>query len=171
MKRFLIVAVLIGVVAIFGLASVVSAQDDFPRTPPAPGQGYGRQGGGMGMMGAQTEAGPMHEYMQAALAESLGLSVEELEKRHADGETFWQIAESKGYSLEQARQMMLDARSAALDALVKDGVLTQEQADWMKNRGGRMSGAGMGRGRGGCMGGGFDSDGTAAPRGRWSRDG
>lgn len=163
MKRFLIVAVLVGVVAVFGLASVVSAQDDFPITPPAPGQGHGRQGGGMGMMNSQTETAPMHDYMQAALAEALGLSVEDLEKRHADGETFWQIAEAKGYSLEEARQMMLDARSAALDAMVEAGVITQEQADWMKSRSSRMSGGGMGRGSG-CM------DGSATPRGRWSLD-
>ena len=164
MKRFLIAAGLVGVLAVFGLVSAVSAQDAPPQTPPAPGQGYGRWGG-QGMMGGFAQTGPMHEYMQTALAKALGLTVEELEERYASGETFLQIAEAQGYTVEEARQMMLDARSSALDAMVKDGVITQAQADWMKSRTSRMFGGGTWPGRGGCMGGGYYQGG--ASRGRW----
>jgi hypothetical protein len=42
---------------------------------------------------------------------------------------------------------MIDARTQAIDQAVKDGKLTQAQADWMKQRGasgGMMGGRGMG---------------------------
>ena len=167
MKRMILAVLLVGVIGIalvFGLVRVVSAQDDVPATPPAPG--YGRWGWmGQGMMGG--EYGPMHETMEAALAGKLGLTEDELEERHDQGQTFLQIAEEKGFTVDEARQMMLDARSAALDQMVKDGTLTQEQADWMKQRSGRMMG---GTGAGGCLG-------TGTPRGggmmggRWNRGG
>lgn len=158
MKKFIAIAIVVGLVAVFGVVSLVNAQNP---TPPAPGQGFGRgmMGGMMG--GANGQYGPMHEYMQAALAEKLGISVDELNAAHADGKTFWDLAEEKGLTAEEAQQAMLDARSAALDAMVADGALTQEQADWMKSHGAGMMG---GSGRGGCMG--QSPDGTGTPRGR-----
>ena len=144
MKRLLFVAVLVVALVGFGLVQAVSAQDTTPTTP-VPGSGYG-----MGMMAGVNGTGPMHEYMQKALAEKLGITESELEALYAQGKTFWQIAADKGFTTEQAQQMMVDARNAALDAMVKDNVITQEQADWMKNH---MSGRGFGRGGGGCMGG------------------
>ena len=160
MKKFLVAALVVGLVAVFGVVTLVSAQNP---TPPAPGQGFGRgmMGGMMG--GATGQYGPMHTYMQSALAEKLGLTVDELNAAHADGKTFWDLAEEKGLTAEEAQQAMLDARNTALDAMVKDGTITQEQADWMKSRSGAMMGGGYGRG--GCMGG-QSSDGTFAPRGR-----
>jgi len=176
MKRFLIVAVLLGIAAMFGLVSLVSlvnAQDTeppAPPAPPAPGQGYGRWGDGPGMMGGYARHGAMHEDLLPALADALGLTVEALEERHANGETFWQIAEAQGYTFEEARQMMLDARSAALDAMVEDGLLSEDRAEWMKDRSGRMSDGGAGHGRGGCMNGAIPNpEGADSSRGRGGR--
>ena len=166
MKRFLIFAVLLGIVAAFGFTGVVGAQNPDP-TNPTPGWGRGRMGGGM-MVGEGY--GPMHEYMQAALADQLGITVDELNAAHADGKTFWQVAEDKGFTVEQSQQMMLDARTTALDAMVADGTITQEQADWMKQRGGMMGG-GRGMGPGGCHGGSGTPGGMMGGRGRWSQDG
>jgi hypothetical protein len=168
-KRNIIIALLVGIfgiAAVFGLASAVSAQGTTPDTTPAPGWGMGRGG-----MMASGSYGPMHDGMQAALAEKLGLTVADLQERQAAGQTFWQIAEEKGYTAEEARQMMLDARGAAIDQAVKDGTLTQDQADWMKSRSGRMMGGQVGTGQAGCMGAGT---GTGATRGgmmggRWGR--
>ena len=95
------------------------------------------------------EVGPMHAYMQAELAAKLGLTPEALQELHDDGQTFWQIAEAQGVSAEDAQQMMLDARAVALDKMVADGAITQEQADFMKTRMGGMQGAGN------CQGGGM----------------
>jgi hypothetical protein len=150
MKRLLIVAVLVIALGVFGVAQAVSAQGTNPPTP-VPGTGYG-----MGMMAGFDGMGPMHEYMQKELAGKLGITESELEALYAKGQTFWQIAEDKGFTAEQAQQMMVDARSAALDKMVADKVITKEQADWMKSRmGGMMSG-----GAGGCMG-----SGANTPRG------
>lgn len=170
MKRIWMVVALVAVVAAFGAVGTVFAQDATPPTPPAPGQGYGYGMMGRGMMGGAAGTGLLHDYMEPAMAEALGLTVEELEAKHAEGLSFYQIAEAQGLSVEEAQQLMLDARSTALDAAVADGVITAEQADWMKTR---MSSGHMGRGygAGGCAGmGGYNNgsaDGTAGTfRGR-----
>ena len=95
------------------------------------GSGYGR-----GMMNgfANGGYGPMHDAMFNALAEGLGLSREELDKRVANGETPYQIALSLGFTQTEFYTLMTDARNVALDGAVANGALTQEQADWMRNR-------------------------------------
>jgi hypothetical protein len=160
MKRYWMIAVLVVVVLALGVTGVVLAQNPNPGTTPQPGRGYGMMGQG-GMMGRggttgrgmmsgtdyqSTGMGQMHEYMQAALAEKLGISVDDLNAAYADGKTFWQVAEDKGLTTEQAQQIMLDARTAALDKMVADGTITQEQAGWMKNRSTGMMGGANGRG-------------------------
>ncbi len=98
-----------------------------------------------GMMGRWTQSGatgqygPMHEYMVGAMAEALGMTDEELDAELAAGKTMWQVAEEKGLSTEEFQQLMIDARTSALEKMVADGVLTQEQADWMQSR---MQGSG-----------------------------
>ena len=163
MKRFWMIVALVAFVAAFGAVSVVSAQGETPPVPGVPGQGYGRMG--QGRMAAQYGAGWMHEYMAPAVAEQLDLTVEELEALHAEGQTFWQIAEARGYTLEEAQALLADARAVALDAAVAAGTITQEQADWMNTR----MGSGRMMGQGGCpgMGGGWNNgSSTGAPRGR-----
>ncbi len=128
------VLMLVGVFALVGVL-VVNAQSV---TPPAPGTGT---------PGLYRET--MQEYMHAALAEQLGISVEDLEARLANGQTVYQIALEKGLSVEEFRTLMLNARNSALENMVKDGVITQEQANWMKTRGfGRNGRAGLNNG--GC---------------------
>jgi hypothetical protein len=90
--------------------------------------------------------GVLHAYMTQALADVLGLSVDEFNSRHTAGETFYEIALAEGFTEEEIPALMQAARTNALDAALKDGVITQEQADWMKSRGfsrgGRMGGNG-----------------------------
>ncbi|GAB4505049.1 MAG: hypothetical protein Fur0043_20440 [Anaerolineales bacterium] len=88
-------------------------------------------------------SGLLHEYMVKAMAEAVGLSVNEFESRQAAGETFYQIALSKGFTAEEIPALMLDARARALAAAVADGLISQEQAEWMNSHG---------FGRGGMMG-------------------
>ena len=78
--------------------------------------------------------------MIAVYAQALGISVEDLNARLANGETVSQVAAEKGLTAEQFSALMADARSQAIDQAVQDGTLTQEQADWLKTRGARMSG-------------------------------
>jgi hypothetical protein len=164
MKKLLIGILALALVAGAALAtfSYVSAQAG---TPPSstPGSGYGRGGmmngsaagsmGRGGMMGARAGSddldGPMHDEMIAALAGKLGLSVDDLNARLAKGETMAQIATAKGLTTAQFSELMTQVRAAALDQAVKDGSLTQAQADWMKQRGAGQMGAGQMGARGG----------------------
>jgi len=125
-------------------------------TPPGPVGPDGCPMGGYGPRGS----GIMAQYrdeMHAALAEALGLSVEEFEAALAEGQTPWQIAQGQGMDADAFREAVLAARADVLAQAVEDGVITQQQADWMlermQNR--PWGGFGMGYGpRGGMMGGG-----------------
>ena len=136
-----------------------------PTTP-----GWGMMGRGQGMMAGRWNQsseefergnGFLHEPMFAAMAEALGLTPEELQTRIDAGETMWDIAESQGLSAEQFKAKMIQARTEALNQAVADGLITQEQADWMTSRMAKMPMYGIGSGAAGCpgMGGG----------GRWNR--
>jgi hypothetical protein len=127
-KTLLIVALLVLAIAALGVG-VAFAQAENPT--------FDGRGPGDG-------TGPLHEYMVKAMADAVRLSVTEFESRHDAGETFYQIALSEGYSAEEIPALMQTARGNALDAAAADGIITQEQADWMKSRG---------FGRGGMMGG------------------
>jgi hypothetical protein len=96
--------------------------------------GRGRSGAwGGGMMGSGSY-GPMHEYMINALAEGLNLTPANLQAQITAGKTPYQIAQDKGLSDDQIKELFLKAHDEALDAAVKAGLLTQEQADWMDQR-------------------------------------
>jgi hypothetical protein len=155
-KLVLIGAVLMVALLALGAAGLAYAQEPQPTEPVPFGQGFSRGGGmmgrGGGMMGrwnqgANGQYGPMHEYMVGSMSDALGMTVEELNAELAAGKTMWQVAEAKGLSLEETQSLMLDARKAAFEKMVADGVITQEQADWMLSR---MQGM---RGQGGAQGG------------------
>lgn len=99
-----------------------------------------RQGLRRGMMGsyargfAQGSFGPMHEYMITALADKLGLTVEDLQAKIQAGETPLEIAAAQGLSADQVKDLVEQAHDEALKAAVAAGVLTQEQADFMDQR-------------------------------------
>jgi hypothetical protein len=166
MKKILLIVVgFLVAVSVFGVAGFAYAQSQTPPTPEYPygpgmmGGGYGRSYG-HGMMGgygmhAQSgvermdwggEYGPMHDAMIAALAEALGLTPGELEARHDAGETMWQIAESEGLSTDEIQDLMLAAHDAALDDAVANGLLTEEQAEWMDAHMDQMWGGEYGNG-------------------------
>ena len=127
-KTLLIVTLLVVALGALGVG-VVAAQDG---EPP-----YGQRGVADG-------TGLLHDYMEKAMADAVGLTVDAFEARHDAGETFYQIALAEGFTAEEIPALMQAARANALDAAAKDGVISQEQADWMGSRG---------FGRGGMMGG------------------
>lgn len=119
------------------------------------------QNGGWGAMQGwmrQYGVGGMHETVWKALAEQLGLTPEELTAQVTGGKTLAQIAQEKGVSTKDLAAAMENGMKAGLAQAVKDGKLTQEQADLMlQNMSGRYEwmitnmGAGMmGPGGGGC---------------------
>jgi len=165
-KTLLVVGLLIAILAALAVAGFALAQKPTPNAPYGPGMMGGRGGGMMGGWNSEDGYGPMHEVMQDAIAEALGITPEELEARYSAGDTAWTIAQEKGLTQDEFTQLMSDARSKALAKLVEDGVLTQEQADWMQDHMGTMMKNGVGYGTGGCMGGGYGG-GRRGP-GRWN---
>ena len=85
------------------------------------------------------------------LAAALGISVEELETAYANGKTLSDLLNESGLDATTARSKLVEAYQNALAQAVKDGVITQEQADKMQNEpgpwfGGRGGWGGFGRG-------------------------
>jgi hypothetical protein len=136
--KWILVGISVLAISALALGGLLWARTAYAQaqTPTAPGYpdgmmgSYGMFGGGYGMMGGYGY-GPMHTYMVEGLAEALNLKPEDLQKRLEAGETPWQIAQSQGLSNGQIQQAMLEAHDKALDAAVKAGFLTQQQADWM----------------------------------------
>jgi hypothetical protein len=202
MKKVLLIAVTIVAVIALGNVLLASAQGGAqPNQPNAtcPVSGYtcpysgtmpygaGRMMGGRGMQGmmggtytgtmpmhgAMMGANGMHEQVWTAIAAELDMTYEELNTAVQSGQTVAQLAQARGISLDVLKTAALNAMRISFADLVEQGVLTQEQADWMLDHmddmpmfnfeqgfdpgmmGGRgmMHGGGMmgGRGPGGMM--------------------
>jgi hypothetical protein len=127
-KTLLFVTLLIIALGALGVGTVAAQEGN----PP-----YGQK------RGAADGTGLLHDYMEKAMADAVGLSVSAFEAHHDAGETFYQIALAEGFTAEEIPALMQEARANALDAAAKAGVISQEQADRMGSRG---------RGRGGMYG-------------------
>jgi ribosomal protein L15 len=124
--------------------------------------GYGTYTGTMPMHGAMMGPNGMHEQVWTAIAAELDMTYAELNTAVQNGQTVAQLAEAKGVSLDELKTAAKNAHQAALADLVEQGVLTQEQADWMLDHlddmpmfnfeqgfgPGMMNGRGMMRGNG-----------------------
>ena len=150
MNKFLVSIVILAAAAAAFVAttSSVFAQGPNPQTPGAglnqavtPGRGMGAN-----QAQAQNQDGYLHEDLIPFYAENLGLSVDELNTRLANGETLSQIALANGMTFEELHSLMTEARTAALQQSVTGGTLTQAQADWMAQRGAGNSSFGQSRG-------------------------
>ena len=86
------------------------------------------QSGGAGVLGF---GGQAHDYVFQAVAQSLSLSVEELEAKLSDGQDLSAISQEQAVAEDELPTLLEEARTSALAAAVEGGVLTQEQADWM----------------------------------------
>ena len=127
-KTILIVVLVVMALAALGVG-IAFAQDE---TPPY---------GGTGMMNGQ---GVLHTFMVTEFARKLDLNVNDINTRLAAGESMYDIALSAGVTAEEFPALMLEVRTAALDAAVAANVITQEQADWMKSHGYGQGGMGSG---------------------------
>lgn len=127
MKK-LLVASLVVLVAIGALATgVVFAQG------PQPTQTHTAPGYGGGMMGNRGN-GPMHDYVEQALAQKLGLTEAQIEEQLAAGKTMYQIVEDSGVAAADIPALLQEVHKTAFANAVTAGVLTQEQADAMLER-------------------------------------
>ena len=158
MKRIWFIAAIVGLTVLaLGTAGLTYAQSETPQPVTPPGYGNGMisgRGNYAGMRGEYItgEEGPHHDDMIEAFAEAIGLSIEEVETRLASGETMWQIVESEGVLMEEFGEIMSQVHSDFIQQALDDGTLTQEQADFMAQRGSQHGAGGFGQGFGDCMG-------------------
>lgn len=100
---------------------------------------------------AQTGYGWMHDYIEQALAAKLGLTEVQVEDQLASGKTMYQVALDNGIQKEDIATFMNDVHKDAFANAVRDGVITQGQADSMLQRMQNMQGMmGNGLGQGAC---------------------
>jgi hypothetical protein len=148
MKKKILIAVLIAVLALGTFAGVASAQ-----TP-------------------QQNTGTLHDYMEKALAEKLGIPLTTVEAQFDAGKSLYEIAFDNGIAQADLPAVMLEVRTAAIKAALADKVISQAQADRMLQTSGRGMGQGMMRGGAGvgpCGGTGIPV-GTGMQRGgRWQQ--
>ena len=133
------------------------------------GGGPGHPGGphGFGFRGGDRHGGP-GEVMSAA-AKALGISERKLFTQLRNGKSLEQIAKAQGKDYADVKAAVRDAVKTELDEAVKDGRLTQAQADDMLEHltdhlDDGFFGLGPGGPRGGFGPGGPDD---AGPGGRW----
>lgn len=162
MKKTLLIALILAAVAGLAVAGVAYAQGTQP-----PQASYGP-----GMMGGFSSGyGPLHTYVVEAFAAKLGLTVEDVNARLAAGESMYQIALAEGIAADDIPALLTEVHTQAFEQAVADGVITQEQADWMQahafGRGGY--GQGMGAGQGACGGTGIPAGTGMHWGGRWAQ--
>ncbi|MFO3796452.1 MAG: hypothetical protein ACK8QZ_04105 [Anaerolineales bacterium] len=90
---------------------------------------------GIGAVYAQgttpTQYGPLHDFMERALANKLNLTEIQVEQELASGKTMAQIALDHGIAPADLPTFLKEVHQLALNEAVKAGVITQAQADWM----------------------------------------
>jgi hypothetical protein len=127
-KKYVGIAVLVGLVAALGVSSVASAQSSVTPTPTAPtAQAAPRDG-----------FGPRELHSQAALeaaAKALGMTADELSAQLWGGKTLADIATAKGVDIATVKAAVEAAQVAetktAIAQAVTDGTITQAKADWL----------------------------------------
>jgi hypothetical protein len=131
MKKILVVvSVVVVALVIFG-AGFVFSQYQSVSASSLP-QGYGPGGGMMG--GGRGGYGPIHDYVEQALAAKLGLTEAQVEEQLAAGKSMYQIVLDKGIAEADAPALLTEVHKTAFAKVVADGVLTQAQADTMLQR-------------------------------------
>ena len=125
MKKKLLVSVLVVAALAILATGVVAAQGTTPPGDPS----------------------PMHQYMEQALADALGITVDELQTQREAGKRVGEIAKGLGFSEEELPTLLSNARIAGLEAAAANGLISEEMLEWMKGRiQQRLENAGDGRG-------------------------
>lgn len=91
---------------------------------PFTGLPVGSGAGGMG----RYFAGAMHN----TIAEELGMTAEELRAERLAGKSIAEIAQERGIDFEGLKAVVIEARTGLLEELVKDGIVTEEQKNYME---------------------------------------
>ncbi|MGB9840846.1 DUF2680 domain-containing protein [Thermovenabulum sp.] len=72
------------------------------------------------------------QFMSSIVAKLTGLKTEDVLALRAQGQTFYQIAVSKGVTVENFKEAVYKEKASLVDQKVKEGIFTKEQADEIK---------------------------------------
>ena len=86
--------------------------------------GMGPGSGGFGR-GIGEEEGLLAEYMEVVIAESLGLTVDELNAFEDQGMTHYDVAMDKGLTDDEFNAILENARAEAIARAAEDGIIIQ----------------------------------------------
>ncbi len=100
-----------------------------PGSGSAYGFGRGELRGPGQMMGGMGWMMQYRDEIDTAIAKGLGMSIGDLRQALQSGKTLGQIAQEKGLTTDQLSSVVLNAYNNALTQAVKDGRLSQSQAD------------------------------------------
>jgi hypothetical protein len=149
-------AVVVGALALITAIGVVAAGAAFAQTAaptPAPNVAPAQPFGGRGMERGFGFGGPGSWTNFDAMAQALNLTPTQLFEALHSGKTLDAIAKEQGIDLAKVQEAAKTAQTQAMKEkiaqAVKDGKLTQEQADWLLQG---MEKGYMGKGRGGVFG-------------------
>jgi len=145
-KKALLTALLLGVAILtLSVASPTFAADP-ARGGPGGGDSTGGGNGRQGTTGTDTGIpvnaninldGVLSDLIHANLAAALEMDPVDLAARLDAGETFSQIALSLNVDPTTISDILVQARADALTQAFVDGLITQDQADWVASRGNR----------------------------------
>jgi hypothetical protein len=157
MKNFLLpLTILLVAIFAFSIVSSASAEELTPYYP-GNGNGYGGNGHGAGGQGGNGNSGngrgptnrgnagtPLQQninldgqldpYYTAYMAQALGIAPDELAARLAAGESFVSLGLLLGFDQDALFEMQTAAKTNAINQAVLDGLLSQEEADWLLSR-------------------------------------
>ena len=124
-----IVAVLVASLALVVVVTGAFAQG--PSTPePTDGTGQMHRGNGAGMGVMAVDEADMH----AAIADALGMTLENFEAALAESKTPFTLASEMGIDFADIQAAMSAMHTEALEQATADGVITQETASSMLSR-------------------------------------
>ena len=119
-------ALTLSVVTIIGAVSAQEPTDD--------GQTGRRGPKGNSELHAYLHNEDVRGQMQSAIAEALGITVEELEAAKENGQSIRDLAEAQGVELSELQEARKAALIEAVEEAVDEGTITQAQADQMLER-------------------------------------
>jgi hypothetical protein len=146
---FLVMALMaFGVTAV--LAAPVAQTDDPVQTDPETEGGEVETEGRVGPCGVSRELLEQiidREALQAAKADALGMTVEELQVAKESGQRLSEIAAAQDVTVEEVQAAVNEARAEMVQQALDDDLITDEQAECILSHDG-LCGGGRGRGRG-----------------------
>ena len=115
-------------------SAIMAAAPEQERLTFAAGPGANAEFAARGRQGPSQRGFANREVIHQAIADALGITVEELDAARADGQSWKDLAEELNVDVETVFAAIEQAATDAINQAVADGDLTQEQADTILTR-------------------------------------